>query len=89
MILLSNKKPKLFDYFKLLKKYNTLENKHQTLIQAVKDDVFKDVIENLNYKQKIFELKKDIKKLKSKNKKLRELVKEVNASGNRTKKKRN
>lgn len=89
MILLINKKYKLFDYLKLLKKYNTLENKYQTLLQAVKDNVFKDVIENLNYKQKIFELKKDIKKLKAKNKKLKELVKEGNASGNRAKKKRN
>ena len=37
----------MFDYIKLRKKYNTLENKYETLKSAVEDDLFKKMMDKL------------------------------------------
>ena len=62
----------LFDYMKLLKKYNTLETEYEVLKEEVKDDCFKRILkaigepeENIRLREENARLRKKIKELKA------------------------
>ena len=63
---------KLFDYYKLLRKYNTLETEYEVLKKDLKDDCFKRILkaigepeENIRLRQENANLRKKIKELKA------------------------
>lgn len=60
----------IFNYIALRKKYNTLKLKHEILEERIKNDLFKNVNKSLNND---FETKK----LRERNKKLRDEVKSL------------
>ena len=62
----------LFDYMKLLRKYNTLETEYEVLKEEVKDDCFKRILkaigepeENIRLREENARLRKKIKELKA------------------------
>ena len=60
----------MFDYFKLLRKYNTLESKYESLKSDVKEDCFNKIINKLGEPL-------EIKRLREENKRLRLKIKEL------------
>jgi len=60
----------MFDYFKLLRKYNTLESQYESLKSEVKEDCFNKLISKLGEPN-------EIKRLREENKRLRIKVKEL------------
>lgn len=66
----------LFDYFKVLKKYNTLKNDYEILLQQHEDDV-----QDKTY------LSNEVRKLKTKAKKYREEIRQLKRSKRGKKKK--
>lgn len=60
----------IFNYLKLLKAYNTLENKYNALLHQTKEDLFKQAIEVINRPYSIDYYKKE-------NKRLRKIVKNL------------
>lgn len=61
---------KIFDYLKLLRKYNTLENKYETLVQDVKSELYKDFMAKLGEPL-------EMKRLRKENAKFRRQIKEL------------
>ena len=66
----------LFDYIKLLGKYNTLETKYNVLVEEIKNDTFKKLLDVINEPVRIERLKKENKRLREKIKTLQEIIKE-------------
>lgn len=66
---------KLLKYVDLVKKYNALQNDYEVLLQAVKDEVFNDMIKNLNDEVQFKKLKTENKNLREKIKTLKEIIK--------------
>ena len=62
----------MFDYFKLLRKYNTLESQYESLKSEVKEDCFNKLISKLGEPY-------EIKRLREENKRLRIKIKEFKA----------
>lgn len=62
----------MFDYLKLLRKYNTLESKYESLKSDIKEDCFNKIINKLG--EPI-----EIKRLREENKRLRIKIKEFKA----------
>lgn len=62
----------MFDYFKLLRKYNTLESKYESLKSEVKEDCFNKLISKLGEPY-------ENKRLREENKRLRIKIKEFKA----------
>lgn len=60
----------VFNHLKLLKAYNTLENKYNALLHQTKEDLFKQAIEAINRPYNIAYYKKE-------NKRLRKIVKNL------------
>ena len=60
----------MFDYFKLLRKNNTLESQYESLKSEVKEDCFNKLISKLGEPY-------EIKRLREENKRLRLKVKEL------------
>ena len=65
----------MFDYIKLRKKYNTLENKYETLKSAVEDDLFKKMMDKLCSPVEIERLRLENKNLRTKLKESKEELK--------------
>ena len=62
---------KIFDYLKLLRKYNTLENKYETLVQNVKSELYKDFMAKLGEPLEIKRLRKETAKFRRQIKELK------------------
>ncbi len=62
----------IFNYLKLLKAYNTLENKYNALLHQTKENMFKQSMEILNKPYNIDYYKKENKRLRKIVKNLRE-----------------
>lgn len=58
------------------KRINTLENELETLKQTIKDELYKEFMKKLGETTEIDRLKKENKKLRIKNKELKEIIKE-------------
>ncbi len=78
-------KHRLFDYFKLRKKYNTLLNKYETLLSNTKEKCFDIIYNKINDDQSIVRLKKENKLLRQQVKTLKEIVKEEHNERNNSK----
>lgn len=79
----------LFDYFKLLRKFNTLTIKYESLVEATKNDCFKELLHKIENYQNVEKLKKENKELRLKIRALKEIVKEGQYGRNKSKKIRN
>lgn len=64
---------KIRSYLELQKQYNTLELKHETLKDQVKEDCFKSLL-------KVLSEQNDVERLRAENKKLRMKIKELKAN---------
>ena len=53
----------MFDYFKLLRKYNTLESKYESLKSDIKEDCFNKIINKLGEPLEIKRLREENKRL--------------------------
>ena len=62
----------LFDNTKLLKKYNTLENKYQVLKESIKEGLLESYLDYVGIPDVIEKLREENIMLKEKNKKLKE-----------------
>ena len=62
----------MFDYFKLLRKYNTLESKYESLKSDIKEDCFNKILNKLGEPL-------EIARLRDENKRLRIKIKEFKA----------
>ena len=62
----------LFDNTKLLKKYNTLENKYQVLKESIKEGLLESYLDYVGIPDVIEKLREENTMLKEKNKKLKE-----------------
>ena len=65
-----------YRYLKLLKKYNSVSLKYETLQNEVKEEVFKKMLEQVNVPLTLDQLKRENKQLRQKVKVLKELLKE-------------
>lgn len=72
------KLPVLVSRRKFRKKYNTLLNNYETLLNDVKNNCFNAIYSKLNDDQSVFNLKKENKLLRQKIKTLKEIIKEGN-----------
>ena len=61
----------MFDYFKLLRKYNRLQLKYDTLVLDIKDDCFNRIINKLGEPLELKRLREENKRLRIKNKELK------------------
>lgn len=68
----------MFDYFKLLKKYNSLESKYESLKSDIKENCFKEILNKLGEPYEIKRLRDENKRLRIKNKKLKTEMKKAN-----------
>ena len=66
----------LFDYMKLLKKYNTIQGELEILKETVKDELYKKWMDKLGEPLEIERLRKENKDLRKKIKVLKEIIKE-------------
>lgn len=66
---------KIKSYIELLRKYNTLELKYETLKSQVKEECFKQVLNTLNNQLQTDRLKEENKKLRLKIKELKTAIK--------------
>lgn len=66
---------KIFDVIKLNKKINTLENQVETLENSIKDELYKEFMKKLGETTENDRLKKENKKLRTKIKDLKEIIK--------------
>ena len=66
----------IIENIKLKQKINTLENKIETLENSIKDELYKEFMKKLGETTEIDRLKKENKKLRIKNKELKEIIKE-------------
>ena len=66
----------ILDTIKLNKKINTLENEIESLRDIIKNELYKEFIGKIKDYDELQILKKENKKLRSKNKYLKELLKE-------------
>ena len=73
---------------KMMKNYkkeiNTLKNEVSSLRKIIKDDLYKDFLNQLSEKEKISSLEKTVKRLKNSNKNLKERIKELEGNNGRT-----
>lgn len=65
----------IIENIKLKKRINTLENQIETLENSIKDDLYKEFMKKLGETTEIDRLKKENKKLRIKNKELKEIIK--------------
>jgi len=65
----------MFNYLKLLRKYNTLESKYNSLEETVKEDCFKQLIMKIGEPLEIKRLRDENKRLRLKVKELKNLIK--------------
>lgn len=65
----------IIENIKLKKRINTLENQIETLENAIKDELYKEFMKKLGETTEIDRLKKENKKLRIKNKELKEIIK--------------
>lgn len=72
------KLPVLVSRRKFRKKYNTLLNNYETLLNDVKNNCFNVIYSKLNDDQSVLKLKKENKLLRQKIKTLKEIIKEGN-----------
>lgn len=72
------KLPVLVSRRKFRKKYNTLLNNYETLLNDVKNNCFNAIYSKLNDDQSVLNLKKENKLLRQKIKTLKEIIKEGN-----------
>lgn len=72
------KLPVLVSRRKFRKKYNTLLNNYETLLNDVKNNCFNAIYSKLNDDQSVLKLKKENKLLRQKIKTLKEIIKERN-----------
>ena len=70
------KKRHIFDYAKLLIKYNTLKVKYEDLEDTLKSEIYKTFINKLGEPLKMINLEKSNKRLRLKVKTLQEIIKE-------------
>lgn len=68
----------MFDYLKLLRKYNTLESKYESLKSDIKEDCFNKIINKLGEPLEIKRLREENKRLRIKNKELKAEIKKAN-----------
>lgn len=66
---------KIFDAVKLNKRINTLENQVETLENSIKDELYKEFMKKLGETTENDRLKKENKRLRSKIKDLKEIIK--------------
>ena len=66
---------KIKNYIELLKKYNTLELKYETLKSQIKEECFKQLLNTLNEQSQVKRLKEENKKLRLKLKELKATIK--------------
>lgn len=66
----------LFDYMKLLKKYNTIQGELEVLKETVKDELYKKWMDKLGEPLEMERLRKENKDLRKKIKVLKEIIKE-------------
>ena len=66
---------KIFDVVKLNKRINTLENQVETLENSIKDELYKEFMKKLGETAENDRLKKESKKLRTKIKDLKEIIK--------------
>ena len=66
----------LFDYMKLLKKYNTIQGELEVLKETVKDELYKKWMDKLGEPLEIERLRKENKDLRKKIKVLKEIINE-------------
>lgn len=69
------KENKLSLVVKQRRKINTLENKVETLENAMKDKLYKEFMKRLGEPMEISKLKKENKRLRASNKELRKIIK--------------
>ena len=62
-------------YIDLLRKYNTLELKYETLRTQIKEECFKQLLNTLNEQSQVKRLKEENKKLRLKIKELKTAIK--------------
>lgn len=62
-------------YLKLLRKYNTLETKYEVLKNDVKEECFKEIISKVGEPIELNRLREENKRLRLKNKELKEMLK--------------
>ncbi len=65
----------MFNYLKLLRKYNTLESRYKVLEETVKEDCFKQLLIKLGEPIEIKRLRDENKRLRLKVKELKNLIK--------------
>lgn len=65
----------IIENIKLKKRINTLENQIETLENSIKDELYKEFMKKLGETTEIDRLKKENKKLRIKNKELKEIIK--------------
>lgn len=66
----------LFDYMKLLKKYNSVQGELEVLKETVKDELYKKWMDRLGEPLEMERLRKENKDLRKKIKVLKEIIKE-------------
>lgn len=66
---------KILDIAKLNKKINSLENEVETLENIVKDELYKEFMKKIGETAEVDRLKKENKRLRSKIKSLKEIIK--------------
>lgn len=66
----------LFDYMKLLKKYNSVQGELEVLKETVKDELYKKWMDKLGEPLEMERLRKENKDLRKKIKVLKEIIKE-------------
>lgn len=67
---------RLFNYMKLLKKYNTIQGELEALKETVKDELYKKWMDKLGEPLEIERLRKENKDLRKKIKVLKEIINE-------------
>ncbi len=65
----------LFDYMKLLRKYNTLETEYEVLKEEVKEDCFNRVLKAIGEPEENTRLREDNANLRKKIKELKNIIK--------------
>lgn len=66
----------LFDYMKLLKKYNSVQGELEVLKATIKDELYKKWMDKLGEPLEMERLRKENKDLRKKIKVLKEIIKE-------------
>ena len=82
---MDKEKKGIFNYIKLRKKYNTLKNKYETLLETTKEDCFNAIFQKINDELDVNRLRQENKNLRLKNKSLKEIIKEENYGRNNRK----